>query len=126
MVKKFIGKRVRLVLGGDVPVDQPDTIIGQDTTVHVPSGDLHKYDKIVGEEVSLRIGDLNQDLQKIVDTLESSEEPNKKEIIRVSKEIMKESNKQTKIEKAKTLISLASGISSIALTIIDIKTKLGL
>ncbi len=126
MAKKLIGKRVRLVLGGDIPADDPDTVIGQDTTVHVPSNELHKYEKIVGEEVSLRVGDINQDLEKVVDIIQTTDEPNKNEIIRVSKEIMNESNNDEKIEKVNTLISLAAGITSIASTIIDIKTKLGL
>lgn len=126
MAKNFIGKRVRLVLGGDIPADDPDTVIGQDTTVHVPSNDLNKYDKIVGEEVSLRVGDINQDLQTVINTIQNTDELEKDEIIRVSREIINESNKDKKIEKVNMLISITAGITSIASTIVDIKTKLGL
>ena len=127
MSKKLIGKRVRLHIGNKPPEDDdPDTIIGEDTTVHVTPDELHKYDKIVGEEVTLMIGDINEPIQKIIQTIDNSDEPQKDEIIKLCREIITEENKKTKSEKIQSLISISSGIISIATFVTDLKAKVGL
>ena len=127
MTKKLIGKRVRVQIGGTPPQDDnEDTIIGEDTTVHVPNDELHKYGKIIGEEVTLTVGNIDEPIQKILQVMQNSNETEKEKIIELSKEIINESNKNVKLEKAKSLISIASGITSISMFIIDLKSKLGL
>lgn len=128
MAKSFIGKRVTVQIGG-IPhkEDDTNTIIGQDTTVYVPENEVHKYNKIVGEEILLTIGgEIDETINDIIKTMQQSTEPNKDQIIRISKEILNESDGQTKQMKVNTLISIASGITTIANSIIDLKIKLGI
>lgn len=56
MGKDFIGKRIRVKIGGDPPPEDDDAVVGEDITVHVPSEDVGKYDNIVGEKVELTVG----------------------------------------------------------------------
>ena len=127
MSKNLIGKRVRVQIGGEPSKDDdPNTVIGQDTYVHVPEKELHKYDKIVGEEVTLKVGDINEPIKKIIEVMQGSDESKKEEIIRLSNDILKESDKKNKLEKIKHLISFASGIATIATFIMDLKTRSGL
>ena len=56
--KRIIGKRVRLVIGGEVPKeDDNSTVVGQDTLVHVRPEQLEKDTQVIGEQVTLVIGD---------------------------------------------------------------------
>jgi hypothetical protein len=100
----FIGKRVRLIIGEDEPPkDDPGTIIGQDTTVHVKPEDLKKYGNVVGEEVILQVGDdINTHVNKIIGELQHSKDPNKDEAIELAQEILEASDisqRKGKVEK---------------------------
>ena len=127
MAKNLIGKRVRVQIGGNPPKDDDsDTIIGQDTTVYVPESEMHKYDKIVGEEISVTIGEEDKLINQIIAALQESNEPKKEEIIRISKDILKEPDKNNKLNRIKNLISIGAGVATIATFIMDLKIKLGL
>ena len=56
--KRIIGKRVRLVIGDEVPTeDENSTVVGQDTLVHVRPEQLEEDTYVVGEQITLVIGD---------------------------------------------------------------------
>ena len=125
MGKDLIGKRVRVQIGGEPPKDD-GAIVGQDTTVHVPSGDVHKYDSIVGEKVELRVGgEIDSTIENILSTIEDSQEERRDEIIKICKEILTEQDQGMRTEKIGTLVSIGSGLASIAQFIIQIKTMIG-
>ncbi|MBN1805163.1 MAG: hypothetical protein JW837_07930 [Sedimentisphaerales bacterium] len=121
----FIGKRVRLVISRDEPPkDDPGTVIGQDTTVHVRPEDLQKYGKVVGEEVILQVGcDVNTHVNKIIDELQDSEEPYKDKAIELAKEILKVcdiSQRKGKIEKFAQFVTknIASAVIQAGVTVL--------
>ena len=53
----IIGKKVIVKIGGSPPKDDPNEIVGEKTVVHVPESEIGKYDKIVGVESSVIIGE---------------------------------------------------------------------
>ena len=57
MGKTLIGKRVSVTIGGK-PNNQsdPDTIIGEDTQVHVSDDELKNYDTIIGVQSQITVG----------------------------------------------------------------------
>jgi len=126
MAKKIIGKRITLQIGGEPPKNDDDAIVGQDVTVHVPEKDLGKYDHIVGEQVELRIGeDIDSVVRKVLRAIDPSIGPQKERIALVCREILAEQDKGRKIEKANTLISVGSGIATIAQFLMQLKGLLG-
>ena len=52
----IIGKKVVVKIGGTPPDGSADEIIGEKTVVHVPDEEIGKYNKIVGVESRLIIG----------------------------------------------------------------------
>lgn len=62
----FIGKKVTVSIGGPRPKNDgigPNDVVGENIFVHVDEQDLGKYNRIVGEEVTLTLGDM-EDTQK--------------------------------------------------------------
>jgi hypothetical protein len=56
--KRIIGKRIRLVIGEEIPRENDNsTVVGQDTLVHVRPEELEKGTQVIGEQVTLVIGD---------------------------------------------------------------------
>ncbi len=55
--RKIIGKKITVSVGGEPPKDDPNEIVGESTTVHVPSSEVGKHDRIVGEEIKVIVGD---------------------------------------------------------------------
>ena len=120
MKKDLIGKRVRVQIGGEPPKDD-GAIVGEDTMVCVPSEDVNKYDSIVGEKVELRVGgEIDSAIGNILSTIENSQEKRRDEIIKICKEILAEQDQGKKTEKIGTLVSIGSGIASIAQFIIHL------
>lgn len=127
MARKIIGKQVRVQIGGELPKNDDDAIVGQDVTVHVPEKDLGKYDHIVGEQVELRVGgDIDSVVTKVLRTIEASIAPQKEQIALVCREILAEQDQRRKTEKANTLISIGSGVATIAQFLMQLKGLLGL
>jgi predicted nucleic acid-binding Zn ribbon protein len=127
MAKKIIGKRITLQIGGEPPKKDDDAIVGQDVTVHVPEKDLGKYNHIVGEQVELRIvGDIDSVVTKVLRTIDASIAPQKEKIASVCREILSEQDQRRKIEKANMLISMGSGVATIAQFLMQLKGLLGL
>jgi len=126
MGKDLIGKRVRVQIGGEPPKDD-DAIVGEDTTVHVRSEDVHKYGSIVGEKVELRVGgEIDSTIKNILSAIENSQEERRDEIITICKEILSEQDQDMRIKKIGTLVSIGSGLAAIAQFIIQLKTMTGL
>ena len=124
MGKDLIGKRVRVQIGGEPPKDD-GSIVGEDTTVHVPSEDVNKYDSIVGEKIELRVGgEIDSAIENILSTIENSQEKRREEIITICKEILAEQDQGMRTEKIGILVSIGSGLASIAKFIIQLKTYL--
>lgn len=112
--KDIIGKRVRVQIGGKPP-KKDDAIVGEDVIVHIPSEDVGKYDSITGEKIEVRIGsDVDQIVQEIMSTVQSSQVERRDEIIAICREILEEENQKSKLDKIATLISIGSGIAKIA------------
>jgi hypothetical protein len=56
--KRIIGKRTRVVVGEEVPKEDDDsTVLGEDTLVHVRPEELEEGTQVIGEQVTLVIGD---------------------------------------------------------------------
>jgi hypothetical protein len=55
--KRIIGKRIRVVIGEEVLKEDDDsTVLGEDTLVHVRPEELEEGTQVIGEQVSLVIG----------------------------------------------------------------------
>ena len=119
--KNIIGKRVRVQLGGEPPKDD-DAIVGDDVSVYVSSADAGKYDSITGEKVEVRIGgDVDQIVQEIMSTAQSSQAERRDEIVAICREILAEKDQKSKLDKIATLISIGAGIAKIAQPIIQLQ-----
>lgn len=126
MGKDIIGKRIRVQIGGKPPEDD-DAIVGEDTTVYVPSEEVYKYDSIIGEKVELRVGgEIDSTVENILSAIEDSREERREEIIAICKEILAEKDRDERIKKTGTLVSIGSGITAIAQFVIQLKAMTGL
>jgi hypothetical protein len=126
MKKDLIGKRVRVQIGGEPPKDD-DAIVGEETTVIVPTKDLHKYGNIFGEKTEVRVGEeIDSIIENILSTIENSQEERRDEIITICKEILSDQDQNMKTKKIGTLVSIGSGLAAIAQFIIQLKTMTGL
>jgi hypothetical protein len=127
MGKDFIGKRVRLTIGNTPPPKDENAITGSDTDIHITPEEAAKYDNITGEKVEVRIGgDPDLIVREIIDTIGSSNEDKKDEIIAICNAILSEHDNQSKTSKIGTMISLGSGISSISQFCLQLKTMFGI
>ena len=119
--KDIIGKRVRVQIGGEPPKED-DAIVGNDVSVYVPGEDVGKYDSITGEKVEVRIGgDVDQMVQEIMSTAQSSQVDRRDEIVVICREILEEEDQKSKLDKIATLISIGSGIAKMAQLIIQLQ-----
>lgn len=116
MGKKFIGKRVRLIVGdGPVPEDDPETIIGQDNTVQISKKEAKKYNTIIGEKIEVGTkGQIDEDVRSVINTLKTSNEPNKEKIIEAGKKVIGEKQKNKKLKRLKELVTLSKDVTIIA------------
>lgn len=55
--KSIIGKKTVVSIGSEPPKDDPDEIVGESTVLHVTPEEAKKYDRIVGVESKVIIGD---------------------------------------------------------------------
>jgi len=123
MGKDFIGKRIRLQIGGNPKKDDDSAVVGEDVNVRISSEEAAKYDNITGEKVEVRIGgDVNTTIQKIMSTIQQSNEKERETITAICREILAEKDKQTKIQKIRQLISIGANIASIAQLVLQLKT----
>ncbi len=123
MGKEFIGKRVRLQIGGEPTKDDKNKVIGQDTNVYVSANDLKNYDSIIGEKVELVIGgDVDKVVNDIMTTIKQSEEEKKAEIISICQKIITEKNANAKAKLVGTLIDTGSKIATIGSFILQLKS----
>ena len=116
--KRIIGKRVRLVIGEEVPKeDNNSTVIGEDTLVHVRPEELEEGTQVVGEQVTLVIGD-PEPVELVKAVMKRAQErnlPRSQEIATLGKSVLSAQNKSTFktrlgtfIEKCKDLAPLAT------------------
>ncbi len=54
--KTFIGKKVTVSIGGEPPKANPNEIVGESTSVHIPTSEIGKYDSIIGVESTVIVG----------------------------------------------------------------------
>jgi len=126
MGKDFIGKRIRLQIGGKPVQDDDNAVIGEDVNVHISSEEAAKYDNITAEKLELRIGgDVDTTIQNIISAIQNSDEEKKQTIATVCREILSEQDKQTKARKIRELISVGAGIASIARLLLQLKAIIG-
>ena len=96
--KRIIGKRVRLVIGDEVPKEDEDsTFVGQDTLVHVRPEQLEEGTQVVGEQVTLVIGD-SKPVELIKAVMKRAKEVDpvgSKEIVELGKSAMTAQDKPT-------------------------------
>jgi hypothetical protein len=115
--KKIIGKRVRLVIGDEVPKeDENSTVVGQDTLVHVKPEQLEEGTQVVGEQVTLVIGN-SRPVELIKAAMKQAQEVDpigSKEIVKLGKSALSAQDKTTFktrldvfIKKCKDLAPLA-------------------
>lgn len=127
MAKEFIGKRVRVQIGGEPPKDDGNAIVGQDITVHVPESELGKYDSIVGEKIEVRVGgDIDSLVQQILAAAQSTQAPRREEIVIICRQILKEKDHSKKLDRANALVSITSGVATLAQFVMQLKTLIGL
>ena len=125
MGKEFIGKRIRLQIGGEPTKDDEDKIIGED--VHVPAHELKNYSCITGEKIELLLGgDVNGVVRDIMSTIERSGETQKADIVSICKQILDEQNTDAKAKRIATLVTICSGIASIAQFVLRLRSMVGL
>ena len=127
MGKDFIGKRVRLQIGGTPTKEEDDAVVGEDINVHISSEEAAKYGTIVGEKIELRIGaDVDKTVRDIIATITDSDKKDKELIMRICREILAEQNKRIKGQKIRDLISVGAGIASISQFLLELKTAIGM
>ena len=89
--KRIIGKRVCLVIGNEVPKeDENSTVVGQDTLVHVRPEQLEEGTQVVGEQVTLVIGD-SRPVELIKAAMKQAQEVDpvgSKEIVKLGKSVL--------------------------------------
>ena len=115
--KRIIGKRVRLVIGEEVPKQDDDsTVVGEDTLVHVRPEELEEGTQVVGEQITLIVGD-PEPIKLIKAAMKRAEDLNlssKHEIVALGKYVLSAQDKpsfKTRmsafIEKCKEFAPLA-------------------
>ncbi len=127
MGKEFIGKRIRLQIGGEPSKDDGDKIIGQDVSVHVPADEIGNYSCITGEKVELVLGrNVDDVVRDIMSAIERSAEVRKAEVVSICKDTLAERDAIAKAKDIATLVSIGSGIATIAQFILQLKSTVGL
>ena len=125
MGKDFIGKRVRVQIGGDPPLPD-DAVVGEDISVHVPAEDVGKYDTIIGDKIELTFGGgVDNAVRAIRDAMNKSSDAHRNEIVAVCEEILAENDKEKKAAKIDTLLSVGAKVAAIAQFILQLKQALG-
>ena len=125
MGKDFIGKRVRVQIGGDAPLPD-DAVVGEDILVHVPAEDVGKYDSIIGDKVELTLsGDIDNAVCAIRDAINKSSDARRDQIVAVCEEILAEKDKEKKATKIVTLLSIGAKVAAISQFILQLKQALG-
>lgn len=111
--------------GDDHPTARPT--VDQSVPPDAPDRGVDIYESIMGAEVQPVAGeDMDRTVQRILSAVQDSEEDGeerqrREQIIGVCREILAEKDRGRKIEKAKELISLGSGVTAIALYVIHLK-----
>lgn len=116
--KRIIGKRVRVVIGDEIPKeDDNSTVLGQDTLVHVRPEELEKDTQVIGEQVTLVVGS-SKPVELIKATIKKAQEVDpagSKDIVALGRSALVAKDKPTFktrlgvfIEKSKNLAPLAT------------------
>jgi len=96
--KRIIGKRVRVVIGDEIPKEDDDsTVLGQDTLVHVRPEELEKGTQVIGEQVTLVVGN-PRPVELIKATIKKAQEVDpagSKEIVELGRSALAAKDKPT-------------------------------
>lgn len=110
-------------MGGKQPKNNPDEIVGSEIIVHVSEEDAKKYDRIVGEEVNLIIGtDVDSQVRLILEKINRTTSPKKKEIVEYCQCILNEQNEESKLLWVRKLIEFGADVAQISSLVIQLAT----
>jgi hypothetical protein len=129
--KRIIGKRVRLVIGNEVPKeeDEDSTVIGQDTLTHVRPEEIEEGTQVVGEQITLIIGDSRPaDIIKAVMKRAQETDPiRSKEIVELGKSALNAEDKPTFKSRLMLFINKCKDwapLAALVVKLIEIQQKL--
>jgi len=94
--KKIIGKRIRLVIGEEIPKEDDSTsIVGQDTLLHVRPEEIEENTQIIGEQVSLVVGDSKpaELIKGVIKRAQETDPKGSREIVELGKSVLSSQDK---------------------------------
>ena len=122
--KRIIGKRIRLVIGNEVPKNDEDnsTVVGEDTLVHVRPEELEEGTQVVGEQVTVVIGD-PRPVELIKATITRAQElnlSNSKRIIDLGQSALSAQDKPTFKKRLSAFIKECRDLAPLATLVIEL------
>ena len=122
--KRIIGKRIRVVIGEEVPKKDEDnsTVVGEDTLVHVRPEELEEGTQVVGEQVTLVIGD-PRPVELIKAMMTRAQElnlPNRKRIIALGQSALSAQDKPAFKERLSVFIKECKNLAPFAMLVIEL------
>jgi len=129
--KRIIGKRVRLVIGNEVPKegDEDSTFVGQDTLVHVRPEEIEEGTQVVGEQITLIIGDSrpSEIIKAVMKRAQEVDPVGSKEIVKLGKSTLAAKDRPTFKSRLALFIDKCKDWAPLAMLIvklIEIQQKL--
>ena len=122
--KRIIGKRIRVVIGEEVPKKDEDnsTVVGEDTLVHVRPEELGEGTQVVGEQVTLVIGD-PRPVELIKTTMTRAQElnlPNSRRIIGLGQSALSVQDKPTFKKRLSAFIKECENLAPLAMLVMEL------
>ena len=121
--KRIIGKRIRPVIGDEVPKeDENSTVVGQDTLVHVRPEELEEGTQVVGEQVTLVIGG-SRPVELINAAMKRAKElnlPNSERITDLGKSALSAQDKLTFKERLSVFIKECKELAPLAVFVTEL------
>ncbi len=115
------GKKVFVQVGGVSQQKDPNEIVGSETNLYIPESEVGKYDRIVGEEISVNIGsEIDDQVRLILEEIKNTESDKKDEIIILGNEKLKTNDKTSKFSLARNLVSFGSDVAQITSLIVQL------
>jgi len=121
--KRIIGKRVRVVIGEEVPKeDNNSTVVGEDTLVHVRPEELEEGTQVVGEQVTLVIGDPKpvELIKAAMEKAQEVESASTKEVIAAGKSVLSAEDKPTFKARLGVFIEKCRDVAPLAMIVIKL------
>ena len=129
--KRIIGKRIRLVIGNEVPKedDEDSTVVGQDTLVHVRPEEIEEGTQVVGEQITLIIGDSRPAdiIRAVMKRAQEADPIRSKEIVELGKSILNAEDKPTFKSRLTVFINKCKDwapLAALVVKLVEIQQKL--